>query len=443
MAADADLQASVNPHYLDRVVAMAATQSIEASEDIVAGNGSKLLAKGARIDPASQERLLLHKLRKPLEQCVDVVGGVVPEQFGPIAEELLDRHALLATLGRHERAPALPVSLAMLRLSTPVRSLLTIYGGGERNRLAHAVGVAMIAMALARRLWPGDVEQHRMLALAGLVHDVGELYIEPSCFRRDSPLEPEQWRHIVSHPVLGHRVLVDMPGAGLAVSKAVLLHHERLTGHGYPRGLVGEDVSLAGQALGAAEWLMALLESGSTPLARASVSCKLVPGEYADELVETITGAAAATQEAEPDVPRPAPLEDAIPRMQRIARMLTRFKQSGTWLDQQVAHASGDGKKALEAASRRLLSIQTALSSTGLDASHPELLLRELATLRDPLVHLEVMTILRELEWRIRDLERRSWLREVQLGVEQVAVIHELVERLRGGPRPIAVGPCA
>lgn len=180
---------------------------------------------------------------------------------------------------------------------------------------------------------------------------------------------------------------------------------------------------------------MALLESGSTPLARASVSCRLVPGEYADGLLEAITAAASATREIELDTPQRESLEDAIPRVQRLARILARFRQSDAWLAEQIAAASGDGKKALEAASRRLLSIQTALSSTGLDAIHPEILLRELATLQDPLVHLEVMAILRELEWRLRDLQRRSWLREVQLGPEQLAVIHELVERLRGTPR--------
>lgn len=51
---------------------------------------------GARIDPGVRERLLQHKLQKPLEDCVQVVGGVVPERFGPIANALLTEYPLVA-----------------------------------------------------------------------------------------------------------------------------------------------------------------------------------------------------------------------------------------------------------------------------------------------------------------------------------------------------------
>jgi hypothetical protein len=86
---------AVNPHFLDHVVATGATHDVQASEDIVARNGTKLLTKGARVNAALRDRLLDHKLRKPLEQCLEVVDGVVAERFGPIAERLLDSHGLL------------------------------------------------------------------------------------------------------------------------------------------------------------------------------------------------------------------------------------------------------------------------------------------------------------------------------------------------------------
>ncbi|MFX8215154.1 HD domain-containing protein, partial [Acinetobacter baumannii] len=76
----------------------------------------------------------------------------------------------------------------------------------------HAVGVALVAKALARRLLPGDVDQHRRIGLAGLLHDVGELYLDPGHLQRGAPLQAEQWRQIVSHPVIGHRVLRDLDG---------------------------------------------------------------------------------------------------------------------------------------------------------------------------------------------------------------------------------------
>ena len=135
---------AVNAHYLNHVVETAGKREVEASEDIIASNGIKLLAKGARIDPEVQERLLQHKLSKPLEDCVRVVDGVIPEAFGPIAEELLDQHALLAGLCATDRAQPVPESLSRLRLTMPVQSLLTVYADYQGYRLSHTVRVAML-----------------------------------------------------------------------------------------------------------------------------------------------------------------------------------------------------------------------------------------------------------------------------------------------------------
>ena len=70
----------VNHHYLDRVVALSEDSGVEASEDIIAGNGMKLLAKGAKIDARARDRLLEYKLSKPLESMMRVVEGVGSER---------------------------------------------------------------------------------------------------------------------------------------------------------------------------------------------------------------------------------------------------------------------------------------------------------------------------------------------------------------------------
>ena len=423
--------AGVNSHYLDHVVAMAATHDVAASEDILAANGMKLLAKGSRVDADVRERLLMHKLRKPLEECVQVVDGVIPGSFKPIAESLIERHPLLAALcNARERTKDVPTSLASLTLTPPVQSLLTVYSEYQGDRLNHSVGVAMIALALSRVLRPGDFEQHRMMALAGLVHDVGELYLDPALMNRRAPLQPEQWRHIASHPAIGHRVLEGMRGAGKAVAQAVLMHHERLDGSGYPRGLSGDRFPLDGQILAAAEWLMALVERGESPLTRAGVSAKLVPGEFGADLLKALSAAAASIEEAPPA--SPAPLEDVAPRVQRIAGTLERFRQSREWIEQLIRDAGPALRPALESGLQRMLRIQTAFSSTGLDADDPDQLLRELSSLHDPQLHAEVLAVLRELEWRLRAVERDSLLRSALLPPADNAVMTELVARLKG-----------
>jgi HD-GYP domain-containing protein (c-di-GMP phosphodiesterase class II) len=421
---------TVNPHYLNHVMAAGESHRVSASKDILSHSGIKLLAKGATIDARVRERLLEHKLHRPLEECVQVVPGVIPERFAPIAEAMLDEHALLRSLCRSERAQPVAASLASLPLTLPVQSLLTVYAEFQGDRLQHAVGVAMLAIALARKLLPGDIGRHRVLALAGLVHDVGELYIDPAYLRRGTPLGPEQWKHIATHPLVGHRVLRDLDGAGRPVAEAVLHHHERLDGFGYPHGLRGNQLPLDGQIIGVAEWLMALAESKSTPLTSASMAAKLIPGEFDPAILEVLAGAARLNDEIVTAMGLPLPLDQALPRVLSIAGTLSRFHRLRPWIEVQIEQARPPLKDLLEIGQQRMLRIQTAFSSTGLDAYSPELLLNELAALEDPAVHVEVMAVIQELDWRLRELEREQLLRASLLGTDEQAVIRQLIDRL-------------
>ena len=283
---------TVNPHYLQQVVATAQTHEVVASEDIVTSGAIKLLAKGARIDDAARDRLLQHKLRRPLEECTEVIGGVVSAQFESIGDALLAKYPLLQALCTTERARSAPASVAGVALTLPMQSLMTVYGQSRPSRLEHAVGVAMLALSLARRLLPGAVDRHRVLAIAGLLHDVGELYIDPVHLQSGVRLDGAGWRHIAIHPLVGHRVLLDMAGAGPQVAEAVLQHHERMDGFGYPHGVGGEAFTVDGEIVAAAEWLMALVENETSPLARASMALRLVPGEFRPELIKLIAGVA-------------------------------------------------------------------------------------------------------------------------------------------------------
>ena len=420
----------VNPHYLNHVVATAQTHDLLAAEDIVTSNGIKLLAKGARVDAGLRDRLLEHKLRKPLEDCVQIVGGVLSARFEPLGEALLEQHPMLRALCAPERGRAAPASLAAITLSVPMQSLLTVYAQDQDARLSHAVGVAMIALSLGRRLAPGDVEHHRVLATAGLVHDVGELYIDPAYLGKGTPLDALQWRHIVTHPLVGHRVLRKMVGAGQAVADAVLLHHERLDGFGYPRGIGGGAFTLTGEILAAAELLMALVEADSAPLARASMAARLVPGEFSPALLEAIASAARAAPEVAPGTTSAAPIEAAVPRFIRMAETLRRFGASRVWLDAQIASAKPGLRAVLETGLQRLLRVQASFASTGLDADNAARVLGELATLADPGTSIEIMTLVGELEWRMRELERNQRLRASLLAAPEAAVVEELFARL-------------
>lgn len=426
-----EAQDEVNRHYLDHVVATSETHLVEASEDILAGNGMKLLAKGARIDANVRERLLSHKLRKPLEECVRVTGGI-NLRLSQAAEQLLQTSDTLQQLCG-SRAEQFIAAMRRVKLTQPVESLLTVYCEHRSDKLNHAVTVCLLAQSLAASVMPNRPEEAGTLVMAGLLHDVGELYIDPAFLAKGVRLAPEQWRHIVTHPIVAHRLLKDMHGAGIAVAHAVLQHHERLDGFGYPLRLQADKFTMTGQVLATAELLVGLIESGHPrPLSRASIAMKLIPGEFGRPFINAIA-TSSNEENASATIHNTTELMlSSLPRVQRIQATLQRFRAGQETLIKQMGVMSDKVKPVIAQGMDRLKSIQVAFSSTGMDAAKPEELIAQLCLQPDPHLHMELTTILREIEWRLKELERESMLRTQLASPAEWPAIEQLIHLMKG-----------
>jgi hypothetical protein len=97
--------------------------------------------------------------------------------------------------------------------------------------------------------------------------------------RHQGRLGSYQWRHEVVHPLIGYRVLRDMPGGGEPVSQAVLRRHERRDGFGYRQGRSQDEIPLRGEILGAAEWLAGTMRNGRGD-GIASTASRLIPEAF-------------------------------------------------------------------------------------------------------------------------------------------------------------------
>lgn len=422
--------AGVNEHYLDRVVEAAGSTSIEATEDILTGAGVKLLAKGAQIDTRTRDRLLQHKLRKPLEWSIRVVDGAAGRPLNRLADELLCRHALLAGVCR-EQARHVVLAMRDLRLATPIESLLSLYAAQGAKKLEHAVGVSLLATAMILELPTGGEHELHTMLLAGLLHDVGELYIDPTILRSKTRLMPDQWKHIAAHPIIAARVLREMPNGVAPVAEAVLHHHERLDGFGYPQGLAGSRLPLAGQTLGMAEMLMGLIESGFSPGERASVAVKLVPGEFDRRLLDRVaTGANVSSGRSEASQTWLAQQgADLARRSCLLAETLRGLSYSNEAVALWLRGGSAPFRGLIAHVIERLERIRLAFSSTGLDSHGSD----DLATRLDamsPGVHFEVSNVLQEVEWRLREVRREACLRAERLSPQEAALVHDFFARM-------------
>ena len=131
------------------------------------------------------------------------------------------------------------------------RSLTATVDAKDSYTYGHSERVARIAVELAQEMGL-HADELSDIYLAGLLHDVGKIGIRDDVLCKVGPLKPEEYDHIKQHVVIGYRILADLhPIRNLL--PAVLYHHERFDGAGYPEGLVGERIPLLARILAVAD----------------------------------------------------------------------------------------------------------------------------------------------------------------------------------------------
>jgi putative nucleotidyltransferase with HDIG domain len=115
----------------------------------------------------------------------------------------------------------------------------------------HAAAVAHYAHQLAKAAGLSQREQ-AIAHTAGLLHDIGKEALPDHILLGRSELHAAERRLVERHPTDGARLLLRVEGLG-EVASAVLAHHERIDGHGYPDGLAGDEIPMTARILAIAE----------------------------------------------------------------------------------------------------------------------------------------------------------------------------------------------
>jgi HD-GYP domain-containing protein (c-di-GMP phosphodiesterase class II) len=107
--------------------------------------------------------------------------------------------------------------------------------------VSHAVHTSVISVILGMTL---KLPAFRLIEIgaAAVLHELGMVRLPPQLYMAGRPLTPTEKKSITTHPVLGYNLLKEHQ-VPLAVCLAVLEHHERMNGSGYPRALSGDKIS--------------------------------------------------------------------------------------------------------------------------------------------------------------------------------------------------------
>ncbi|HEY0830976.1 MAG TPA: HD-GYP domain-containing protein [Candidatus Dormibacteraeota bacterium] len=126
----------------------------------------------------------------------------------------------------------------------------------DREARTHNLRVARLCVHIGRQM-SMSASELRVLARAGLMHDIGKLGIPDAVLGKHSPLDESEWILMRTHPEMG-LTLLDRAGQSSREVLAVLYHHERLDGSGYPYGLKAEAIPIEARIVAVADTYDAL-----------------------------------------------------------------------------------------------------------------------------------------------------------------------------------------
>lgn len=408
---------SANPHALATILQASETQRIIAATDIFDLAGTKLWARNQPVSAELQRKLLDRKLREPLESCLIAEDGVTSASLAERLEQLVETDARLAPVLRPQAGKLVREALHLPL--HPVAQLLLSAGRAARPQVFdHAIA----AMGLSGALMVahgGQTPDIRLAMLAGLLHDLGEMYVAPEHgeAEADRELDALSYRQLVVHPHVGLLLIAQLTQYPGSVARAVAEHHERLDGSGYPHARSGDALSPLGRLLSVTEAALGALRGPHEQLLHASIALRAVPGEFDMAWVGQLARIAREQPPLQPAMTPPeirarrAALEEVLQAAEDNAALLA------------VGARSPDMLAALELAQFLIGRLRIGWNESGLWSPQ--------AAAGTDAAEVEAMED--ELYFRLRGIQRAVLLRASELSADEASRLTTLCESLPMG----------
>ncbi|MFA5801829.1 MAG: diguanylate cyclase [Thermoleophilia bacterium] len=129
-----------------------------------------------------------------------------------------------------------------------IRALAEAVDANDSYPLAGVSSLTRLATDMAQTLDLND-EQADALVLATRLHDIGKIGVPGSILRKSEKLTPEELLVVQQHPAIGQRILWEARQLSDLIT-AILYHHERWDGKGYPEKLQGKQIPLMARIVG-------------------------------------------------------------------------------------------------------------------------------------------------------------------------------------------------
>ncbi len=227
----------------------AKTETVDVN-DFIAGGEERSAGPAAQSEAAEQPDVPVAEGESNEEGTVSISGEAYEKakvKYREFAEYINSVYTFYAT---NKSFNSSEITQKMGELCRFVRSnrrhVLRIISTPEMNEknflVNHSLRSTIVAVAVAQQLqFPEDklVE----LAIACMLHEIGMILLPPQLYMNDKPLSQPEKIMMNTHPIVSFNIL-KQANFSLNIQLAVLEHHERINGSGYPRHVTGDKISL-------------------------------------------------------------------------------------------------------------------------------------------------------------------------------------------------------
>ena len=242
--------------YMQHLVNASQRVEIRIADDLLDVSGKLLLARDELIQPG-----LIFRLNQiPVEKISSAFFSLLIDDqwLRDDFRQLINHDPLLSAIDEKQAlmdiiSPWLDLAIRFSNLKHNLQ-LLSLELPQTYSRTLYC---ALLTLLVARemRLTQAEIEQ---AFLAALGHDLGMLMVNPGVLLKQEKLEAEDWVQIQQHLPVSVALLSAIPNFPFESTLAVLEHHERCDGTGYPSAKVESEISLLGQILGLTDSLAAI-----------------------------------------------------------------------------------------------------------------------------------------------------------------------------------------
>lgn len=245
-------------YYANHLAEVDKTNDVVSTEDIFNKSGMLLVRRGARISQEIAQKVVQHKLLKPLEEQVQLERSINPTSIISAFTELAIRYPdVRAIHDKYDFDARLKALVKNQDFGQIVAQKLTVMQERLPARFENAVFVGWLSALIATEMKLGG-DLVNAVYLAGLLHDVGLLHISPDIINKTGQLSVEEWRAMQSHVVVAQMLLKNTRGIHPRAATAVMEHHESCDGTGYPAGKMEDQLDVLGQIIATADSLHAI-----------------------------------------------------------------------------------------------------------------------------------------------------------------------------------------